>query len=95
MIYNEKLNLKIDAILGSKLEKFYDQPEAISLLEDPEYPNCIYFIMHFDKGFGAENPRKDSYLKALRVVKKDRSYVEIPPKADGTFDFDSIKDKLK
>ena len=91
----QKPRIKIDNLGGSKLEKFYDQPEALSLLEDPEYPNCIYFIMQFDKGFGAENPRKDSYLKALRVVKKDRTYVEIPPKADGTFDFDSIKDKLK
>ena len=92
---NTSPKLKIDYLLGSKIEKFYDKPEAISVLDDSEYPNCIYFIMEFDKGFGGEVTKKDSYLKALRVVKKDRSYVEIPPKADGTFDFESIKDKLK
>ena len=95
-IEKQKPELKIDILLGSKIKKFYDQPEAISVLEDSDYPNCIYFIMQFDNGFLTKgNPRQDSYLKALRVVKKDRSYIEIPPKADGTFDFESIKDKLK
>jgi hypothetical protein len=46
-----------------------------------------------DQSLDKSNP--NSKLQRIVIVKQDRTFVEVPTKPDGTFDFDSVMDSLK
>ena len=97
LYYGKYGEIKIDNAISSYIPEFLNTPEIVNIVEDPSYPNLIYVNLHFSKGLNLDElvSNKNSFLERILLVKKDRSYIEIPPKADGTFDFESIKDKLK
>ena len=56
----------------------------------------INFVsMVFDQLPGIVSDDSLPKLQKVLIIKKDRTIIEVPAKHDGTFDFDSIKDKLK
>ena len=70
---------------------FSKQPEN-NYLVDKDNINFVTLIYDKAPNF---SPDVDVILQKLSIVRKDRTIIEVPAKPDGTFDFDSIKDKLK
>ena len=89
----------------SDIRKKYGSPDLstttdnITKLDELQYlinsKNINFIAMGFDS-FG--NLKDDSYklnskLKKIVIVKQDRTFVEVPTKPDGSFDFESVKSK--